>query len=204
VRTLKTVLIFFVSGLCAGSLFGWLISTPRLTSFWFRKGDKFLIPTFRYYLGIGLFLLLGLTLAYSFSCMRGWVARPTTKTLFKQSSAAVVVATSAFLIFAGMTLVGAPFSDDLEIRYLLAIVGFVLLISTACWILTSTLYYPGVLAFLLTIPVAIALLYLLAKVLTIPGEWSEMVTYLILDSLLAAACGFWIARSNPPQGLIAD
>src|SRR5260370_40767798 len=119
----------------------------------------------------------------------------------RDSIGGVVVVTSGFLIFAGMTLVGAPFSDDLEIRYLLAIVGVVLLISTACWILTSTLYYPGVLAFLLTIPVAIALLYLLAKVLTIPGE---MVTYLILDSLLAAACGFWIARSNPPQGLIAD
>src|SRR5260370_6532292 len=122
----------------------------------------------------------------------------------RDSIGGVVVVTSGFVIFAGMTVVGARFSDDIEIRYLLAIGGFVLLISTACWILTSTLYYPGVLAFLLTIPVAIALLYLLAKVLTIPGEWSEMVTYLILDSLLVSACGFWIARSYTPQGLIAE
>jgi hypothetical protein len=78
--------------------------------------------------------------------------------------------------------------------YLVGTVAFVLLISTACLVLTAKLYYPGLVINLLTIPVALALLWFLVKTLTIPGEWSEIVTYSIYDSLLSAACGFWIVK----------
>ena len=201
--TLRTILVFFISGFGAGSFFGWLLSTPSLTTFWFWKGAKFLIPTYRYYLGIGVFLLLGLTLAYSVSRLKGWVLGPSTKSFFRHSFAAIIVMTSALLLYAVMPLVPGFYSDPVT-SYLLATVVFVLLISAACWVLTSKLDYPGMFANLLTIPAAFGFLYLLATALNIPGEWSEMVTYPIYYSLLATACGFWIARSSTPQGQVAD
>ena len=166
--------------------------------FWFRKGDKFLIPTYRYYLGIGAFLLLSLVLGYSISRVSGWILKPPAKSLLRYRFAALIVATSALLISLAMAFAAGAFLYPVT-AYLIATVAFVLLISIACWILTSKLSYPGLLVNLLTIPIAFALLYLLVSVLSVPSEWHETVTYQIYDSLLAAACGFWISRTMQPQ-----
>jgi hypothetical protein len=73
---------------------------------------------------------------------------------------------------------------------------FVLLISVACWIVTGRLYYQGLLVNVLTIPVGIVIVVLIARTIPSSSEWSELVSWSIYDSLLAAACGFWIARGN--------
>lgn len=191
---IKTVLAFFVSGLLFGGVFGWLLSIRQLTAFWFRKGDKFLVPTYRYYLGIGGFLLLSLALGYSISLVRGWILKPPHKSLLRYHFAALIVATSALLVYLATAFAAAAFRYDPVTAYLIAVVAFVLLISIACWILTAKLYYPGLLVNLMTIPIAFALLYFLANMLSVPSEWSETVTYPVYCSVLAAACGFWISR----------
>jgi hypothetical protein len=201
VRTLKTVLIFFISGLGSGCLSGWLFSSTRLTSFWFRKSDKFLIPTYRYYAGFSILLLSGLVIAYVVSRTRRWIESPLTRSTFRPAASALVIALSAPAIFAISTLHRDLFESPAWL--LIDVIAFLLLISVACWILTSRLYYPGLLINLLTIPSAITLLFLLVR-LHIGGERSEIVTYLIYDSLVAAACGFWIARNNPAQSRIRD
>lgn len=201
-RSAKTVLTFLFCGLALGASFGWLLSVRRLTTFWFREGDKFLIPTYRYYFGVGVFLLLSLALAYSISVARGWISKPTPRTFLKHSLAAIIVATSALLVFAATRLPAGAFLYPIA-TYLTAIVTFVMLVSMACWVLTAKLYYPGLVINLLTIPAAIALLWFLAKTLTIPGEWSELVTYAIYDSLLSAACGFWIVQKMSRSSSLA-
>ena len=201
-KTLKTVLIFFISGLGSGCISGWLLSSPRLTSFWFRKSDKFLIPTYRYYAGFSILLLSGLAVAYIISLTRGWIEGPLTRSTFRHTASAVVIGLSAPAVFAIFTL-GRDFFES-PAWLLLAAIAFLFLISVACWILTSKLYYPGVLINLLTLPSALTLLFLLVKTLNISGERSEIVTYLIYDSLIAAAFGFWIARNNPALSRIDD
>jgi hypothetical protein len=201
VKTLKTVLIFLLSGLGSGGLSGLLFSTNQLTSFWFRKSDKFLIPTYRYYAGFSILLLSGLAVAYIVSRARGWIEGPLTRSTFRHIASALLIALSAPAIFAIFTLDRDFFESPAW--FFVAMIGFLCLISVACWILTSRLYYPGVIISLLTIPAAIALLFLLIR-LNLGGERSEVFTYLVYDSLIAAACGYWIARNNPAQSRISD
>lgn len=208
-RRAKTVLIFLVCGVAAGACFGALLSSPRLLTFWYIKGDKFLIPTYRYYLGVGLFLLLGLVVAYSISRMTGSLDQDTA--VFRRIVSGAIVATSPFILFVAADALMLATATTVETRenttlqltnidpitlYLGAIVTFVLLISVACWILTARLYYVGVLINLLTLPTALALLYVAAKIVRVPSEWSELITYPIYFSLLAASCGFWIASGE--------
>lgn len=200
-RTLRTVLIFFFSGLGSGGLSGWVLSSDRLRSFWFRRSDKFLIPTYRYYVGFSIFLLSGLALAYIVSRTRGWIDGPLTRSTLRYTASALTIALSAPAIFAIFTLSRGFFESPVWL--LVAVIAFLFLVSAACWILTSRLDHPGVLINLLTLPSAITLLYLLVK-LNIGGERSEIVTYPIYYSLVAAACGYWIARHNPARSRTGD
>jgi hypothetical protein len=197
VSTLKTILIFLISGLGSGCLTGWLLSNNRLMNFWFRKSDKFLIPTYRYYAGFSILLLSGLAGAYLVSRTRGWIEGPLTRSTLRHTASALVIALSAPAIFAIFSLDRDIFESPGWV--LLAVIAFLFLISLACWILTGTLYYPGVLINLSTIPLAITLLLLLAKILDISGERSVIITYPIYHSLIAAGCGCWIARNSPAQ-----
>ena len=194
-RTLKTVLIFFISGLGSGFLTGWLLSSNRLRSFWFTRSEKFLIPTYRYYAGFSILLLSGLAGAYLVSRTRAWMESPLTRSTLRHTASALVIALSAPAIFAIFSLDRDFFESPGWV--LAAVITFIFLISIACWILTGRLYHPGVLINLLTIPLAITLLLLLVKILNISGERSEIVTYPIYHSLIAAGCGYWIARNNP-------
>ena len=196
-RTLKTVLIFSISGLGSGYLTGWLLSSNRLTSFWFKKSGKFLIPTYRYYAGFSILLLSGLASAYLVSRTRGWIEGPLTRSTFRHTASALVITLSAPAIFAIFSLDRDFFESPGWV--LVAVLAFLFLISIACWILTGRLYYQGVLINLSTLPLAITLLLLLVKILNISGERSETVTYPIYHSLIAAGCGYWIARNNPAQ-----
>lgn len=196
-RTLKTVLIFFISGLGSGCLAGWLLSNNRLTSFWFRKSGKFLIPNYHYSECFSILLLLGLGGAYLVSRTRGWIEDPLTSSTFRHAASALVIALSAPAIFTIFSLDRDFFESPSWV--LVAVLAFLFLISIACWILTGRLYYPGVLINLSTLPLALTLLLLLARILNISGERSELVTYPIYHSLIAAGCGYWIARNNPAQ-----
>src|SRR5436190_20659250 len=46
---IKVTALFLLSGLLSGWTSGWLSSTPRLRNFLYIKGDKFLIPTYKFW-----------------------------------------------------------------------------------------------------------------------------------------------------------
>lgn len=202
-RTAKAVVIFFICGFVSGLCFGILLSASSLMTFWYIKGDKFLIPTYRYYLGVGVFLLLGLAAAYTISRMTGLLRE--NSSLFRKIVGAVIVSTSPVILFAAGTVVetqtATPVATDTGTRlltnidpitlYIWGFVAFVLLIAIACWILSAKLYYIGVLLNFLTLPGAFCLLYVVSK---IAGEAS--IFYPVYFSLLCASCGFWIATAR--------
>src|SRR4030095_10968377 len=147
--------------------------------------------------GFSFLLLFGLTGAYLVSRNRGWIEDPLASSTFRHAAAALVVALSAPAIFTIFSLDRDFFESPSWL--LVAVLAFLFLISIACWILTGRFYYPGVLINLSTLPLAMTLLLLLARILNISGERSEIVTYAIYHSLIAAGCGYWIARNNPAQ-----
>ena len=156
-----------------------------------------------------MFLLLGLVGAYSISRMTRVLDQNTS--FFRKIVSGAIVATSPLILFvaadalmlATATIVETRGNTTLQLTnidpitlYLGTILSFVLLISVACWILTAKLYYIGVFLNLLTLPVTFALLYIAARILTVPSDWSELITYPIYFSLLTASCGFWIAAGT--------
>jgi len=203
VTTAKAVLIFLVSGLLAGLCFKFFLSRPTLHTFWFIKGDKFLIPTYRYYAGVGVFLLLGLAAGYSISRFTGLFR--TDLPLVRKIISSVVVVISALLPFVAAdtletrTATAVPkdggnlllLNIDPIALYFWGFIGFVLLISIACWILTAKLYYLGVFLNFLALPVTLGVLYIISRIADGPS-----ITYPVYFSLLSSSCGFWIAAAQ--------
>ena len=192
-NTAKTVLVFLICGLGAGLSFGALLISPRLLTFWFIKGDKFPIPTYRYYLGLGFFLLLGLAVAFSMCRITGLVQPPPNNAKVRETLSAIIVATSAVSIFA---IASRIVVEDPVTVYMLSTAAFVLFISLACWLLTARLYYVGVFLNFLTPPAALVLLYVANRTLDIPGE---LAAYSIYFPMLAASWGLWIAAAQPSR-----
>lgn len=161
--------------------------------FWFTEGDKFLIPTYRYYFGVGVFLWLGLASAYSISRVTRLIYRPANYSRLRLTFSAIIVATSALSVFAVANSFVTP---DVVGLYLLSICLFVVIISVACWVLTAKLLYSGTFLNVSSVGLAFGFLYVVSRVVHFPGDWSQLITYPVYDSLLSASCGFWIARSQ--------
>jgi hypothetical protein len=192
VRRAKSLLTFAAAGAAAGIFFSLLLSIPRLTTFWYRKTDKFLVPTYRYYLGLGVILLLALAAAHTFSRIQRWLRAAESESVLRQAGAAFIVAVSAVVPY----LVIGSRDFDAVIQYVLAIVLFVLLISSACWILSTQLYYSGVLLNLVVIPVTLTIMYVLTRLLHFGGDLSEFLTFLISLTLFSTSCGYWLTRAT--------
>lgn len=206
-RTVKAVLIFFICGLVSGLCFGTLLSLRSLRTFWFIEGDKLLIPTYRYYLGVGVFLVLGL--ASADAILRGTDLLIENGSTVRKVVSAIIVAISPVMLFATATFflthtatitteTGTILTTNIDpiTVYVLGIIAFGLMLSLASWVLTGRRFSVGLSLNLITLPVAFCLVYIAAKVLRVPGEWSELVTYTIYFSLISASWGLSIAASK--------
>src|SRR2546422_10406992 len=69
---IKVTALFLLSGLLSGLASGWLSSTPRLRSLLYIKGDKFLIPTYKFWTVFALVFSTALVAAYFLSRAFGW------------------------------------------------------------------------------------------------------------------------------------
>lgn len=190
-RTTKAVLIFFVCGLATGLCFSFVLSRPRFKTFWFLTNDIFLIPTYRYYIAVGAFLLLGFVTANLLLTTTG-LAGDAVKSQWRRFGGMTVVGIAPFLSFIAADSLFP--NVDAIMLYMLGIVLFVLLISIACWIATAKLYYPGLLLNFLTFPVALAVLYVVARI-DVSGRWSGLISYPTFFSLFSASCGFWMSTA---------
>lgn len=73
---LSVVASFLLVGMVFGFFFASVISRSSLQSFFFIKGDKFLIPRYSYWLTFGLLQVLGLGGAYLVCVLRHWMIQP--------------------------------------------------------------------------------------------------------------------------------
>jgi len=66
---------FLLFGAISGFLFALLVSRSSLESFFFFKGDKFLIPRYSYWCALSLIQLIGLGAAYAVCVARRLVVQ---------------------------------------------------------------------------------------------------------------------------------
>ena len=92
----KVVSIFLIGGLLSGLFFAWL-SRPNLRSFWYLKGDKFLLPTYKYWLAFGLIFTLGLIGSYGMA--RLCMSLSFSIAFARGAMALIVIAISPLLLF---------------------------------------------------------------------------------------------------------
>src|SRR5204863_7598127 len=70
---LLVLAVFLLSGLVSGLLFACLTTRPSLETFWFIRGDKFLIPRYTCWIAFSLILLAGFSAGYSVSSFGRWL-----------------------------------------------------------------------------------------------------------------------------------
>src|SRR5260370_41509784 len=107
---IKVTGLFLLSGLLSGLTSGWLSSTPRLRSFLYIKGDKFLIPTYKFWTVFALVFSAALVAAYFLSRAFGWLTL--SPSVARQLLVLIVVVASPILLHVSSRadfLIGADF-----------------------------------------------------------------------------------------------
>jgi hypothetical protein len=153
------------------------------------------------------FLVLGL--ASADAILRGTDLLIENGSTVRKVVSAIIVAISPVMLFATATFflthtatitteTGTILTTNIDpiTVYVLGIIAFGLMLSLASWVLTGRRFSVGLSLNLITLPVAFCLVYIAAKVLRVPGEWSELVTYTIYFSLISASWGLSIAASK--------
>jgi len=172
-------------------LFAGLTTRTSLQTFWFIKGDKFLIPRYTYWIAFGLILLAGFTTGYAVSCFRRWV----------QNS----IGTRGHILAAGSIIaLSAPIlrfiTPAMNIRigltwdFIVAPIAFLVLVSFALCVLTGSLrLLPVAIVWNLIFAVgAFVFIYAVLHVIKVGSRWYEFVQWPILESMLALSYGNWI------------
>jgi hypothetical protein len=179
--SIKVTAVFLLSGLVSGLISGWLSSTRRLRGFLFLKGDKFLIPTYKFWTVFALVFSISLVVAYFLSRALGWLTL--SPSVARQLLALFVVVASPVVLY---------FST--HANFLIAAIYYVVFLPLAMCIITARLRLLA-LAVLQNIFVLIAALIVVYVVLSLINGLSELYEYVqtgIAESLFAAAFGSWL------------
>jgi|ERR1044072_8415992 hypothetical protein len=182
--------VFLISGFLSGLMFGWLVSRPELLPFFYIKCDKFLIPRYSYWFAFSLIHLLGLVGGFSVCRWRKWLDPICSRGRLLLAVLVIGIATP-FLRF--MTpLMNAVMS--LTWDFLVAPIGFLVLVSFAMCVLTGRLRLLPIAAIwnLILGAAGFVMVYVSVRVFNAPNAWHELVQWSILDSMLFLSIASWI------------
>ena len=175
--------MFLISGFLSGLMFGWLISTPELQSFFYIKGDKFLIPRYTYWFAFSLTQLLGLVAGFSVSRWRKWLAP--IRSIRRLAVAALVIGLATPFL-----QVISPLMGDIRV----ALIGFFVLVSFAMCVLTGSVRLLPIATIwnLIFAAAGFVIIYGSARVFNAPNTWYELLQWPILESMLSLSIASWI------------
>jgi hypothetical protein len=202
--------VFLIFGFLAGLMFGWLATRPELRLFFFHKSDKFLIPRYSYWFAFSLSQLLGWVAGYSVCCWRKWF-KDSLRTRGRLLVAALIVGLATPLL----RLMTLPMNSFMGLTwdFLVAPVGFLVLISFAMCMLTASLRLLPIAAVwnFVFAAAGFVLVYAGVGVVDATNTWYELVQWPILESMLALSMASWIIwrqrsdhRGATQQALAAD
>ena len=178
---IKVTALFLLSGLLSGLASGWLSSTPRLLSFLYIKGDKFLIPTYKFWAVFALVFSVALVIAYFLSRTLGWLTL--SPSVARQLLTLLVVVASLVVLY---------FST--HANSLIAAIYYVAFLPLAMCIMTARLRLLalGVLQNVFVLIAALMVMYIVLSLINGLSELYEYVQTGIAQSLFAAAFGSWL------------
>ena len=180
---------FLAGGVLSGLLFAALVSRPSLQSFFFIKGDKFLIARFSYWWTLSLTQLLGLSGAYGVCVARRLVVQPISRTRLVAAALIVGLATPALRFITPVMndhidlnwdFVGAPLTFMFLLSCALCVLagGVKLLPVTIVWVSVFTAAAAG-------------LIYIVVRTLPRLDDY-DFVQWPILYSMFALSFGSWL------------
>ena len=184
---IKVTALFLVSGLLSGLAFGWLSSTPKLQSVLYFKGDKFLIPTYKFWIVFALVFSAALVAAYFLSRVFGWLTL--LPSVGRQLLALIVVVASPVLLH-----ISSRSDFFIGAGILIAVLYYVVFLPLAMCVVTARLRLLGV-AILQNISVFVATVIVMYMVFSLIAAVQNVYDYVqtgIVQSLFAAAFGWWI------------
>ena len=208
VADLPVLACFFIFGCLSGVLFAFLVSRSSLQSFFFLRGDKFLVPRYSYWCALSLIQLSGLSGAYGVSVVSHLVIHPICRgRLF---STALIIGLAAPALRLLTPLMNSRIGWDWDL--VAAPVGFIFLLSCALCIASGKLkLLPIALIWNVLFTVAgLAFIYVSVRIAG-RRESYEFVQWPILYSMLALSFGNWLIwrqrvefKSTAEQALGAD
>jgi hypothetical protein len=191
-RILKISLTFLVGGFLHGLLFALLISRPGLTTFWFHKADKFLVPRLSYWVCFGATLISGLifSLAASHARFRLWASRPTR--VSRLLNASLLIALAAPMLYLVTPTMQTLVSHN---WFLLSPLIFLVLLSVALCIYAGDFSRLPVAIGLIAAAALIgfSLVYAAVNLTANVSEWYDFIQWPIVESALVTGCGIWLA-----------
>jgi len=178
---IRVVIVFLLSGLWSGLISGWLSTTSTFRSFLYIPGDKFLIPTYKYWTVFALVFSGALVIAYLVSRLFGWLTL--SPTLMGQLLSLLVLVASPILLYA-LT----------RANFLIATIYYLACLPIAMCVITARLRLLAlaVLQNFLVLIAVLIVLYVVFSLMKVSAELYEYVQAGVAQSLFAAAFGCWL------------
>ena len=180
---------FLILGALAGFLFAMLVSRSSLQSFFFVKGDKFLIPRFAYWFSLSLIQVLGLGGAYAVCALRRLVVQPISRGRLLMAALIIGLATPVLRL-----LTPAMNSHiGLDWDFVAAPWAFLFLLSCALCVVSGNLKWLP-LAFVWNLfftAMGAGLIYVCVRMVG-PDEYYTFVQWPVLFAMLGLSFGSWL------------
>jgi len=180
---------FLLLGAVSGLLFAWLVSASSLQSFFFLKGDKFLIPRYFYWWAFSLIQLLGLSGAYAVSVARRLVVQPVSRV--RLLTAASIIGLATPVLRALTPLMNSRIGLDWDI--VAAPLAFLFLLSCAlCVVSGNWKWLPIAIVWnLFFTATGSGFIYLCVRIVG-PSEYYTFVQRPVLFAMFGLSFGSWL------------
>jgi hypothetical protein len=180
---------FLVCGSISGLLFALLISQSSLQSFFFLKGDKFLIPRYSYWFTFSLVQLFGLVGAYLVCLSRHWVVQPISRV--RLLSAALIIGFATPVLRLLTPLMNSRTGLDWDL--FAAPIAFLVVLSFALCIFSGSLRLLPIAALwnLLFLAAGFGFVYVGVRMIG-SSDIYEFVQWPLLEAMLGLSFGSWL------------
>ena len=187
-HALAVLSCFLVSGLVSGLLFALLVSQSSLQSFFFFKGNKFLIPRYSYWFTFSFIQIIAVIGAYLVCVARHWIAPQLSRVPLLTSILIIGFAAPVLRLLTPVMNSRIGFDWDL----IAAPLVFLFLLSCALCILSASLklLLLAVIWNLLFLGAGFGFLYVVVR-MTGPDDSYEFVQWPVLEAALTLSFGAW-------------
>ena len=180
---------FLLFGAVSGFLFAWLVSRSSLESFFFFRGDKFLIPRYSYWCALSLIQLIGLGAAFAVCVARRLVVQRISQV--RLVTAALIIGLATPALRALTPVMNSRIGLDWD--FVAALLTFLFLLSVALCVVSGNLkWLPLAIVWnLFFTAIGVGFIYVCVRLLG-PDESYTFIQWSVLFATLGLSFGSWL------------